>query len=286
VRTPSLPHIDLHALDCELAELHARGTVGALLLYLPLLGLALIVASATSSTPFLRDALLAVGWLLVIIGLPAAPLGALLRLVFAARLRRKCRNLDPDILPDTLPLKPADRIANWRITRLTPDRIELACEPAPPILHTPMRFAVDAILVAICAVTLVGALQSPHPSALVASALVLVCAAVISASLDPDRLVITNPARAPSLTYTGHRVWSLFHLVRWSVPFEDLEDITLADDALIVRTPSTTHAIMGFARDPLARWRARRLIAMILDPNTAYQTRPSHAPEPTISARA
>ncbi len=286
MRTPPLDQRDLSALDDELAELHARRTMGVLLLYLPLLGLALVIASATSSAPFLRDALLAVGWLLFIIGLPAAPLGAILRLVFAARLRRRCRGLDPDLLPDTLPLKPADRIDAWRITVLTPDRIELACEPAPPILHAPLRYALDAVLLAICAVALVGALQTPHAAPLVAAILVFLCAAAISASLDAGRLVITDPARAPSLTYTAHRIWSLFPLARWTVPFDDLEDIELADGALVVRTPSATHAIMGFAKDPLARWRARRLLHMILDPHAACPDHPPHTPSPTIPARA
>ncbi len=281
MRTPTIDQLDLRTLDDELTRLQARCRLASLLLYLPLVGVALLIAANTHPAPLIRDALLAVGWILLTLGLPAAPLGIVLRILFTTRLRLRCRRLDPDRMPDAIPLRTDDRIGAWRITRLTPHRIELACASAPPIIHATLRLAIETCFLTVCALTVANALRYPHPAILLSTAFVILLSSTISARLGAGRLVITDPAQTPSLTYTGSRLWSAIRFGRWAVSFDELEDITLENGALVVRSRSRTHALPAFADTPLARWRARRLIAMILAPEP-----PSHTdPPPTIHAR-
>lgn len=254
-----------HAIDAELSRLASRKRLGSLLILLPVVGILFVIAAgARPSSPF-NHAVFALGSSLVLLGIPLAPLGLVVHVLFSIRLQRRSADLDIDRLPD-LPLQAGDRLASWRITHASSRAITLLHEPGPRIVSLAMRLSIEAILLAIAAVAILGAVRSGYPSAWVGAAFVLAIASAISASLGGGRLTILDPAVAPSIRFSGHRLWSIIRIAPWSIPFERLEELTTIDGALLVRDHRGTRSLSGFPRGPFGRWQMRRLQTMVLGP--------------------
>jgi len=253
-------------IDAQVGRLDAQRRVGEILLSVPITGLVLLIASGTGlpRVMLLNQILGWVGMVLLVVGLPTVPAGIALRLVSGYRIRRLCGSATLDVLGSVPPLRAGDRLGGWRLVRTDRERMVLAHSLGPALLTGAMRTGLEAIMLGVLAVSMVGAIRSGMPGAWIACAVLAVFATAVSASLSPSTLEVAHPGGRPSISYGGLRVWGLLTLGRWHVPFDDLEDLAWTDTALLIHSSGGVRRIAGFGRGPLGQWQVRRLCAAIL----------------------
>lgn len=282
---------DIHLIDEELAHLAARRRLGGLLMYAPILGLLLLIGAGVSGSPAtaLGSAMMALGAAMVVVGLPLAPLGLVLRVVFGVRLDRLALSLGVDHLAAAPPVSEGERLGHWRVIAADGRSIRLRHEIGPGLVAYAVRFGVDAILVSIVTLGVVAAIRSGQAGSWVGTGMLALLTIVLSAAVGGGRIDIesAHPAEAagadgampgaPSIHFSGHRIWGLFTVGRWQIPPERFEGVTVSEGAMhLVTAGQGLRSVGGFGRGPYGRWQLRRLARQIAGERVRDATAASH----------
>ncbi|MCB9844562.1 MAG: hypothetical protein H6811_01050 [Phycisphaeraceae bacterium] len=280
---------DLQLVESELSRLATWRRAGVVMMYLPALGLLLAMGAFVSyKANLIQQVTMALAGLLVLFGLPLAPIGAVVRVFASRRLRRLGHDLVVVALPASPALRIGDVLGNWRVARATPSLIRLRYELVARPLGAALRFGVDGLMLGIVSVTVVSAVRLGTPSGWGVVALIAALTTLVSSSMGGGSLVIDRNSGRVAVRFSGHPVWGVVPMGGWRVERAELDGVMLGEGMLVVRTQSRGIRILrGFGVGPYGLWQLRRLAAMfVADPGRVALASGAHGEDEASRAIA